>query len=317
MRYLLLDRITHLTPPETARGVKCVSLADDVFADHFPGHPVMPGALIIEGLAELGGALLEATMRQRGQSDLHALLTMVERARFRQLVRPGDRLDLVAAGLAASEDGGRVRGLATVDGHLAAEAELTFAFVRATDPALLARRRELLDIWLTGSAQAPPTSPDPGRGPGDVMSHSASASIVIQAPRQRVWQAITDPALVKQYFFGTNLVTDWKVGSPLVFGGEWEGKSYEDRGTVLSFEPPRSLSFNYWSAFSGNEDRPELRQIIRYDLDETAAGVRVSVHQSNVDTQERADHSAKNWQSVLAAMKKLLEENAAAGATRS
>ena len=74
MRYVLLDRISELHPPEQAVGVKCVSLADDVFVDHFPGHPVMPGALILESLAQLGGVLLEATMRSRGRSDLHALL---------------------------------------------------------------------------------------------------------------------------------------------------------------------------------------------------------------------------------------------------
>jgi uncharacterized protein YndB with AHSA1/START domain len=148
------------------------------------------------------------------------------------------------------------------------------------------------------------------------MSHSASASIVIRSPLQMVWQAITDPALVKQYFFGTNLVTDWKVGSPVFFRGEWEGKTYEDKGTVLSFEPPRSLSFDYWSSFSGIADRPELRQIVRYDLADTTEGVRVSVQQSNIDTQARADHSAENWRGLLAGMKKLLEDGGA-GAGRS
>ena len=56
MRYILLDRITVLEPPR-AQGVKCVSLADDLFVDHFPGHPVMPGALLIEAMAQLGGVL--------------------------------------------------------------------------------------------------------------------------------------------------------------------------------------------------------------------------------------------------------------------
>jgi 3-hydroxymyristoyl/3-hydroxydecanoyl-(acyl carrier protein) dehydratase len=67
VRYVLLDRITTLEPPELARGIKCVSLADDIFVDHFPGHPVMPGALILEGLAQLAGVLLEATLRQQGR----------------------------------------------------------------------------------------------------------------------------------------------------------------------------------------------------------------------------------------------------------
>lgn len=153
MRYVLLDRITALTPPEMATGIKCVSLADDVFADHFPGHPIMPGALILEALAQLGGVLVEATMRLQGRNDLHALLVQVEKAKFRHMVRPGDRLELEAKGISAHEDGGRVRGFGRVEGQLVAEAELTFAFAKVTNPKLLARRREVLNVWLTGSAE--------------------------------------------------------------------------------------------------------------------------------------------------------------------
>jgi 3-hydroxyacyl-[acyl-carrier-protein] dehydratase len=155
MRYVLLDRITALEPPERARGVKCVTLADDIFADHFPGHPVMPGALTLESLAQLGGVLCEATMRQRGRHDLHALLVAVERAKFRRMVRPGDRLELEAVALRVSEDGGQVRGTAQLDGQVAAEAEMTFAFAEVKHPKLIERRREVLNIWLHGSSEEP------------------------------------------------------------------------------------------------------------------------------------------------------------------
>jgi 3-hydroxyacyl-[acyl-carrier-protein] dehydratase len=153
VRYILLDRITVLEPPELARGVKCVSLSDDIFVDHFPGHPVMPGALILEALAQLAGVLLEATMRARGRNDLHAILTMADRAKFRHVVRPGDRLELEARCERASEDGGQAQALARVDGVLASEAQLSFAFARITNPAVLARRREYLEIWLSGSTE--------------------------------------------------------------------------------------------------------------------------------------------------------------------
>ena len=155
MRYVLLDRITVLQPPELARGLKCVSLSDDLFVDHFPGHPVMPGAMILESLAQLAGVLLEATMRDRGRHDLHALLSMADRAKFRHVVRPGDRLELEAHTLAVTEDGGQAQAWARVDGQLVTEAQLSFAFAQVTSPAVLARRREVLSIWLTGAAEAP------------------------------------------------------------------------------------------------------------------------------------------------------------------
>ncbi|MES2017989.1 MAG: 3-hydroxyacyl-ACP dehydratase FabZ family protein [Pseudomonadota bacterium] len=155
MRYILLDKITALTPPELATGVKCVSLSDDIFADHFPGHPIMPGAMIIESMAQLGGVLVEASMRERGRHDLHALLVTVERAKFRHQVRAGDKMELECHGILVHEDGGQVRALARVDGKLVAEAELSFAFARVTNPKLLERRREVLNVWLTGSAEEP------------------------------------------------------------------------------------------------------------------------------------------------------------------
>lgn len=137
--------------------------------------------------------------------------------------------------------------------------------------------------------------------------HSSSASIVVRAPRAAVWRALTDPAIVKRYFFGTDLVTDWKVGSPLFFRGEYDGKTYEDRGTVRAFDPERSLSYDYWSSMSGHEDEPELRHRITYELAERDGGTEVVIRQSNVDTAERAAHSAENWKTVLAAMKTLVE----------
>jgi 3-hydroxymyristoyl/3-hydroxydecanoyl-(acyl carrier protein) dehydratase len=135
--------------------VKCVSLAEDVFADHFPGHPIMPGALILEALAQLGGVLLEATHRQRGHGDAHALLTMVDRARFRRRVTPGDKLDLEARVLVVSTDGGKIEANAGVDGKKVADMTLGFAFVPVTNPIVVARRREVLAVWLRGSSEEP------------------------------------------------------------------------------------------------------------------------------------------------------------------
>jgi 3-hydroxymyristoyl/3-hydroxydecanoyl-(acyl carrier protein) dehydratase len=153
MRYVLIDRITSLKPPEVATGLKCVSLAEDYFADHFPGIPVMPGALQLEGLAQLGGTLLEATLRERGQGHLSALLTMIDRAKFRTPVRPGDRLELECRVLHVNDDGGRVQATGRVEGKVVTEAEITFAFVAVNNERLLKSRREYLNILLTGASE--------------------------------------------------------------------------------------------------------------------------------------------------------------------
>jgi 3-hydroxymyristoyl/3-hydroxydecanoyl-(acyl carrier protein) dehydratase len=80
---------------------------------------------------------------------------MADRVKFRHVVRPGDRLALEARALAVSEDGGQAQASAHVDGTLAAEAQLSYAFARVTNPAVLAKRREFLQIWLTGAVEDP------------------------------------------------------------------------------------------------------------------------------------------------------------------
>ncbi len=139
------------------------------------------------------------------------------------------------------------------------------------------------------------------------MTYSATATITVQALRSKVWDALTKPEWVKQYFFGTTLVTHWKVGSDIVFRGEWDGKAYEDKGTVLTFEPMTHLSYNYWSNFCGHEDLPHLRQIITYHLEETPQGIQVRIDQTNIESQEKAEHSKNNWNTVLAGLKKVVE----------
>lgn len=137
--------------------------------------------------------------------------------------------------------------------------------------------------------------------------HAISVSILTHAPAEAVWDALTVPALVHKYFFGTQLATDWRVGSPITFRGEWKGQTYEDRGTVLSFDPPRSLSYDYWSSMSGEEDVRERRPIIHYRVAPEGDGVRLTIQQSNIDTEERAQHSTENWKMVLDGLKRVVE----------
>ncbi len=135
----------------------------------------------------------------------------------------------------------------------------------------------------------------------------AQATVTINAPTSRVWDALTKPELVKQYLFGTQMTTDWRVGSPITYEGTWQGKAYKDKGKVLQVEPGRLLVSTYWSALSGVPDDPEYYQTVRYELFPDGSGTSLTVVQDNNETQEDADHATKNWQMVLDGMKKLLE----------
>ncbi len=135
----------------------------------------------------------------------------------------------------------------------------------------------------------------------------AKAAITINAPASSVWEALTKPDLIKQYLFGTQVTTDWKVGSPITYEGIWEGKAYKDKGKILQVEPGKLLVSTYWSAMSGLPDDPENYQTVRYELSTEGSGTRLTLTQDNNATQEDANHSAQNWNMVLGGMKKLLE----------
>ena len=135
----------------------------------------------------------------------------------------------------------------------------------------------------------------------------AKATITINAPTSKVWDALTKPDLIKQYMFGTQVTTDWKVGSPITYKGEWNGKAYEDKGKVLQIEPGKLLVSTFWSSLSGLSDIPENYKTVSYELSAEGRGTNLTITQDNNDSQEEANHSEQNWKMVLEGIKKLLE----------
>jgi uncharacterized protein YndB with AHSA1/START domain len=138
----------------------------------------------------------------------------------------------------------------------------------------------------------------------------AIKSVTIDASRAKVWDALTNPAKVKQYMHGTDMSTDWKVGSPIIWRGEWKGHSYVDTGTVLAFEPERLLTTTHWSPMGGSEDRPENYHTVTYELANDGGTTRLTVTQDNNATQEDADKMAENnWGPVLQGLKATAENS--------
>jgi|SRR5687767_9276683 len=135
----------------------------------------------------------------------------------------------------------------------------------------------------------------------------AKASTNISAPASRVWDALTNPDIIKQYFFGTQAISDWKEGSSLEFKGEWDGKKYVDKGVILKSEPEKLFQYTYLSSFSNLPDLPENYANITYELLEEDGETTLTVKQENVANEEVRKHSEQNWENVLKALKDLLE----------
>lgn len=139
-------------------------------------------------------------------------------------------------------------------------------------------------------------------------SFTAVKHITIHAPLESVWQALVDPQKVRQYMHGTNMETDWSVGSPITWKGEWKGNAYEDKGTVLEVKPQTLLKMTHWSPMGGSEDRPENYHTVTYELADQGGTTELTVKQDNNATQEEADSMAENnWGPVLEGLKKVAE----------
>ena len=122
--FLLVDRVLEIEPGKRAVGLKNVTVNEAFFNGHFPGKPIMPGVLIVEAMAQVGGVLLLATTGNEGKL---AFFAGIDRVRFRRTVLPGDQLITEATILKCKGDIGRVHVVGTVDGEIAAEGEYWFA----------------------------------------------------------------------------------------------------------------------------------------------------------------------------------------------
>lgn len=136
--------------------------------------------------------------------------------------------------------------------------------------------------------------------------HQSKYHTIIKAPIDKVWEALTNPEIVKQYFFGSNQETDWNVGSKILWTGEYEGTTYVDKGVVLEFLPNEKLSYSYLSSWSGLDDKPENYLWVSYEVKDIDGGTELTITQSNYD-EEKAKHSAENWEVVIDGLKKLIE----------
>ncbi len=148
MRFFLIDRITQWQVGRAAEAIKNVALSEDFFDDHFPRRPIMPGVLMIEGMAQLSGLLLEASLKQKHGRDAKALLTVLERTKFREMIRPGDTLTYRAEVTAVNPAGGKTSVRALCNGKTVVTSGMVFAFQEVDDPLLEKKRAELMRTWM-------------------------------------------------------------------------------------------------------------------------------------------------------------------------
>jgi uncharacterized protein YndB with AHSA1/START domain len=141
------------------------------------------------------------------------------------------------------------------------------------------------------------------------MNHdlTVSKSIDISAPVSKVWDALTNPEIIKEYLFGTETITDWQVGSDIIFQGEYEGHTYKDKGIIQENRENDLLSYSYWSSFSGLEDQPDNYSLVTYTLVPNGDSTTFTWTQKGFATEEGYKHSEGGMEEFLKGIKAIVE----------
>ena len=135
----------------------------------------------------------------------------------------------------------------------------------------------------------------------------ATATTTVNATKDRVWTALTEPDEVKEWFFGTHQQTDWTPGSPITWSGEWEGKPYEDKGEVVAVDRPNRVEVTHWSPLAGSADAPENYHTLVYTLDDADDGTTVTLTQDNNADDDEVKQNTDSWSQMLGQLKKHVE----------
>jgi 3-hydroxyacyl-[acyl-carrier-protein] dehydratase len=153
MRYILIDKIKRIEFNKQIIATKNVAMSEDFFADHFVGYPVLPGALQVESIAQAATALLEVSSNFK----LKALLTIIEKAKFRELIRPGNELTITVNLLSMHEESALAEGLISLKGKIVTEGRFIFV-LKPAEKFYPSKTKAFIestyDYWLEGAEYA-------------------------------------------------------------------------------------------------------------------------------------------------------------------
>ncbi len=137
----------------------------------------------------------------------------------------------------------------------------------------------------------------------------AETSITINASTSKVWKALINPGMIKKYLMGAKVTSDWKEGSTITYEGEYQGKTYKDKGLIKKIEPDKILQSTYWSSMGGKEDTPENYNLVTYKLSPKDGKTVLTLSQDNIHSEKEKEHLTENWKMVLKKLKEVVESD--------
>jgi uncharacterized protein YndB with AHSA1/START domain len=140
-----------------------------------------------------------------------------------------------------------------------------------------------------------------------MAGYEATARTDVAATPERVWAALTDPKQIAVYMQGSKVTTTWEVGTPITWDGEYDGRAYQDKGEVLTYDEPNVLSVTHYSPMMGQPDEPENYHTLVYTLTADGDRTHLELTQDGNESEEQAQQFSQNWQSMLDGLKAHVE----------
>lgn len=142
-----------------------------------------------------------------------------------------------------------------------------------------------------------------------MKEHVARASVKIHARPEKVWDALTNPEMVRRYMMGATVNSNWTAGAPITWSGEMRGRSFEDHGKVLRAERCRLLEYTHYSGGQGTPDSPDNYHTVKIELADEGRDTKVTLVQEGNPTEEARRHSEDNWRDMLDGLRKVVEQD--------
>lgn len=128
---------------------------------------------------------------------------------------------------------------------------------------------------------------------------TARAEVTIEAPRSKVWDGLVNPEIIERYMMGARVESEWREGSAITWKGQWKGKPFEDRGTILEITPGQHLKYSHTSH--------DVTHDVTIDVSGHDGAVRVDLAQGNNKNEAERDSSETNWKMMLGGLKEAVE----------
>jgi len=138
--------------------------------------------------------------------------------------------------------------------------------------------------------------------------HLSTSAIKIDAPKASVWKALVSPEIMKKYFWGAKVTSNWKVGHSISFTGEYKGNTYQEKGILLQVIPQKTLQYTHWSNLENLPDLPENYRTWTFELSGQGTATQLTITEDNIPTIAQKERSDQFWKEVLLTIKRLLEK---------